>query len=252
MQFLLAKFLFKKTPKAALKALDGHIADAEAYKHISWIYALRFLRASYSLRSGISADINSSIQNFRAIATLASQHNDIAIYLASSLMEATAHLKSTAPDSMEEAQRAIAKAWTYQLDTGSQIPQLTGLAHILDVVCAIRQGKPKLMAEKLKAMQKMVDGTLHKGSAWGMTSDVVAIPINQTPNSSYVVSLDTRMVIGIGDDGRDNLMMTFLNKKDVYAITYVNIPSNSGYLLIFTGIYFAELLSTALLDLKRL
>jgi hypothetical protein len=30
MQFLLAKFMAKKNPKAAMKALDGHINEADA------------------------------------------------------------------------------------------------------------------------------------------------------------------------------------------------------------------------------
>jgi len=30
MQFLLAQLMFEKNPRAAIKALDGHIADANA------------------------------------------------------------------------------------------------------------------------------------------------------------------------------------------------------------------------------
>lgn len=159
-----------------------------------------------------------AIQNLRAIAQLSSQQNDRAIYLAVSLVETMAHLKSTGPDSMEGAQRAIAAAWTHQFDVGSQIPQLTGLAHILDVACSIRQGNPKIMLAKLKDMQTMMDGVL-KDPTWSSTDDTIAIPINRHKNSSQVVSPDTRMVIGIGDDGRDNLMMAFLSKKDTYSIT---------------------------------
>ena len=133
-------------------------------------------------------------------------------------MEAMAHLKTNGPESMEQAQRAIAAAWTHQFDVGTQIPQLTGLAHILDVVCSIQQGNPKIMVDKLKDMQTMMDGAL-KDPTWSATEDIVAIPINRTRNSSQVVSPDTRMVIGIGEDGRDNLMMSFLSKKDAYSIT---------------------------------
>jgi hypothetical protein len=172
------------------------------------------------LESHNPADTHAAVQNLRAIESLSSQQNDISIHLAVSLIEAMAHLKSHGPEAVEHAQRAIAAARTHQLDAAAQVPQLTGLAHILDVICAIRQGVPKIMVEKLKGMQKMMDGAV-KDPAWSLTDDSIAIPINRTKNSSQVVSSDTRMIIGIGDDGRDNLMMSFLNKKDAFSITYV-------------------------------
>lgn len=179
---------------------------------------MRFLRASHSLDSCNVADRNAALQNLRSIAKLASERSDRAIYMTSSLLEAMAHLKATGLESMEHAQRAIAAVWTYQLDTGSRIPQLLGLAHILEVACSLRQGNPTVMINKLKLMQSMMDEAL-EDPTWSTTSDVIAIPINRTQNSSQVVSPDTRMILGIGNDGRDNLMLSFLNKKDTYSIT---------------------------------
>ena len=119
---------------------------------------------------------------------------------------------------MEQAQRAIAAARTHQFDVAAQLPQLTGLAHILDVVCSIKQGNPTIMMDKLKNMQTMMDGAV-KDPAWSSTNDAIAIPINPTKNnSSEVVSRDTRAIIGIGVDGRDTLMLSFLSKKDVFSI----------------------------------
>lgn len=135
-------------------------------------------------------------------------------------MEAMAHLKSTGPEAMEHAQRAIAAVWAYQLDSGNKIPQLLGLAHILDVACSLRQGNPTVMINKLKLMQTMMDAAL-RDPTWSTTSNTVPIPINRAQNSSHVVSPDTRTILGIGDDGRDNLMVSFLNKKDAFSITLV-------------------------------
>ena len=118
---------------------------------------------------------------------------------------------------MEQAQRAIAAARTHQLDAESQLPQLTGLAHILDVVCSIRQGNPNVMLGKLQEMRTMMDAAI-PNSVWSSTDDNIAIPINESKNTSHVVSSDTRMVIGIGGDGRDILMMSFLSKKDTFSI----------------------------------
>jgi len=139
-------------------------------------------------------------------------------------MEAIAYLKTPGPDAVEHVQRAIAAAWSSQMDSRCMIPQLVGLTHILDVACSIRQGNSQVMINKLRIMQTMMDEAL-KDSSWSTSSDVVAIPINRTPKSSTTVSRETRMILGIGQDGDDNLMMTFLNKKDAYSITSV-VDSN--------------------------
>jgi hypothetical protein len=188
------------------------------YQHYSWVYAMRFLRASYSLHSGTLSDTNAALTNLRAIVNLSSDQSDRAIYMTASLMEAVVHLRNTGVDALEAAQQAIAQVWTYQLDTTTRIPQLLGLAHILDVACSMRQGNPNVMDKKLNDMQQMMDAALTDGT-WSATSDLIAIPINMRKNSSQVVSPDTRMVLGIGDDGGDNLMASFLNQNDAYAIT---------------------------------
>jgi hypothetical protein len=208
-----------KTWNWLLPSADG---VTPSYQHYSWVYAMRFLRASYSLESGTPSDINAALSNFRAIANLSEDQSDRAIYMAASLMEGMTHLRSNSPDSMEQAQQAIAQVWTYQLDSGAQIPQLLGLAHILDVACSIQKGNPQEMIAKLNDMQKMMDRAL-KDENWSATSDIVAIPINRRQNSSQVVSPDTRMILGIGDDGRDNLMLSFLTQQDAYAIRSVFI-----------------------------
>jgi len=130
------------------------------------------------------------------------------------------HLKSTGPESIEQTQRAIAAARTHQLDVGKTIPQLNGLTHIIDVMCSIRQGIPHQMLSKLKDMQTIMDQIINDPT-WSYPGDVIAIPINRTPKSSQTVSHETRAVLGIGEDGRDNLMMSFLNKRDAYALTLV-------------------------------
>ena len=169
------------------------------------------------MQSGNLTDSHAAIQSLRNIANLADQQGDRAMYLVASLMEAMAHLKSSGPEATEHFQRAMAAAYTYQLDADSRIPQLVGLTHILDVVCSLRQGNPKQMVEKLRALQEMINVSIND-PAWSPSSDVIAIPIGRARNHQ-TVSEDTRMILGVGDDGRDNLMMSFLNKKDAYAIT---------------------------------
>ena len=169
------------------------------------------------MESGNLIDSHAAIQSLRSIANLAGQQGDRAVYFIASLMEAMAHLKFSGAEAIEHVQRAIAAAYTYQLDADSKMPQLVCLTHILDVVCSLRQGNPTQMVHKLKALQEMINAAINDPT-WNASSDVIAIPIGRARNQQ-TVSEDTRMILGIGDDGRDNLMMSFLNKKDVYAIT---------------------------------
>ncbi|KAL5319804.1 hypothetical protein ACEPPN_012862 [Leptodophora sp. 'Broadleaf-Isolate-01'] len=220
MQFLLAQFMAKKNPKASMKALDGHVSESEAYQHYPWVYVFRLLRASHSLDSGITIENHAAINNLNAVTELAERQGDHAIHLTASLMKAIAYMKRTGPEAMENIQASIAAAWRYQTESSCRIPQLIGLTHILAVACSIRQGNSKAMIEDLKKMQVMMDDAL-KNPEWSTTSDVITIPIKRTPKSSQIVSSETRMVLGIGEDGGDNLMMRFLNKKDTYSITYL-------------------------------
>ena len=189
-----------------------------SYQHVPWVYAFRFLRTSNSLASG--HHIDRWKENFESIATLAQQQNDRGIWLASCLMEALAHLRHNGPDSMEAAQGAIAAAWSYQTERACQIPQLIALAHMIDVSCSIRQGSsPNVTMPKIKQLQKSMDLALKDEEAWGITSESIAIPMSRSAHSSQVVSSDTRTVLGIGRDGRDNLMLSFLTKRDAFSIT---------------------------------
>lgn len=125
-----------------------------------------------------------------------------------------AHLKTNNAESLMWARRAIAGAWGSQVQNGQETPQLVGLAHFLDVVCSIRQGDKKLMHEKLREMQRMMDGVLQNPNAWSSSDASIAIPINRHESSSEVVSPDTRMILKIGNDGRDNLMLSFLDLRN--------------------------------------
>lgn len=185
------------------------------------MYAFRFLRATQSLASGTLTDTHAAVYHLRAIAATANQQDDKAICVTASLMEALAYLKTPGPDAVEQVQRQIAAARAHQVDESCRILQLEGLAHILDVASSIRQGNSANMMQKLKYMQEMMDDSL-KETTWSTSSDIISVPIKRTSKSSSIISQDTRMILGIGNDGGDNLMMTFLNKKDAYSITSIS------------------------------
>ena len=164
-------------------------------------------------------DIHAAVQNLRSITTVATQQQDYTIYMTAYLLEAMAYMKSTASDAVQNVQSALAKAWSYQTKVRNAT-QLIGLAHFIQVACSIREGNPVGIRDNLQKMQTMMDATIRDGS-WSTTSDTLAIPINRTANSSTIVSSDTRMVLGIGEDGRDNLMLSFLNQRDAYSVKCV-------------------------------
>ncbi|ESZ91967.1 hypothetical protein SBOR_7624 [Sclerotinia borealis F-4128] len=220
MQFLLARLMFEKNPKASMKTLDSHIVDAQACQHNSWVYVFRFLRASHALQSGTSTDNHAAIQNLRGVSNLANQQGDRSVHIVASLMEALAHLKSSGVHEIEHVQRAIAAARTYQLDNKSNIPQLIGLTHILDVICSILRGDPTQMLSTLRAMQLVMDDLL-KNPAWSTENDTLAIPIDSVHKVKHLISQDTRNVLSTREDGRGQIVMSFLNKKDAYGLTYL-------------------------------
>jgi hypothetical protein len=196
------------------------VANQSSYQHFSWVYAFRFLRTSFSLSLGGHVDVHAAIGNLRHIAKLASEQQDYAIHMTASLWEAMIYMRSTASDALQNVQAALGKAWTNQLNVGNTT-QLLGIAHFIQVACSIRQGIPVDMHQKLKEMQIMMDSTLNDGS-WSLTSDSIALPINRTSKSSTTVSADTRSILGIGEDGRDNLMLSFMSAKDAYAIKFAS------------------------------
>jgi hypothetical protein len=157
-----------------------------------------------------------AIQTYRIVATTAANQQDYAVHMVASLLEAIALLRTTNSDALQNVQSALAKAWTNQLNVG-KATQLIGVAHFIQVACSIRQANQKDMQNTLKDMQTMMDAALRENS-WSMSDDSVALPLSRSSSSTLIVSEDTRAVLGIGEDGRDNLMMSFVSARDVYAI----------------------------------
>lgn len=131
-------------------------------------------------------------------------------------MEILSHFSAPNAESVEQVQTALASAWTYQLDTDNQIPQLLVLTHMLDVACSLLYGLPAQTEPKQKAMEDAF-----KNSAWGAStdpSDVIAIPINPERGQAQLVSQDSRAILGTTEDARDLLMVSFLNSNDTFAL----------------------------------
>ncbi len=131
-------------------------------------------------------------------------------------MEILSYLSAPNPDSGEQVQTALASAWSYQLDTESRIPQLVVLTHMLDVACSLLYGLPGQTELKQKAMEDSF-----KASNWSTSSDssdFIAIPVNPGKGQPQIVSQDSRGILGTAEDGKDVLMISFLNNNDTFAL----------------------------------
>jgi Cohesin loading factor len=183
------------------------------YRHHSWEYVFRLLRASLSLKSAKTSDHQAAMHDLRYVSSLASNRGDHAILILASLMEVLACLSSPSPESQEQIQRAFASARTYQLEPDARIPQLTALTHILDVTCSLLYDLPADTIQKQVAMVK-----IFKSSAWSTSSDALALPIIKSPGQVQLVSRDTRGILEKAEDGRDALVISFLNNNDACAL----------------------------------
>jgi hypothetical protein len=218
MQVLLAKIIFTKRPKAALKALDGYINDVEAYQHHSWIYVFRFLKATLALQSGRSSDANSALQTLRSIANLATDRGDHAVVTIASLVDALASLHLTSSGSAESIDRALAAVNMYQLDPECAIPPLQAFGHIVDTTASLSHSSSDQTILKLKAMQDMINKAFTETEAWNRSEDEMKLALNKRRGDAHISSQDTSGVLKLSQDGKDMLLITLLNKSDVFIL----------------------------------
>lgn len=212
MQFQLLKVLYRRNRKAALVALDKNISEATTYKAVDWVYAYRFLRASFHLQSGSPADTH-AMDNLRNISSLAAHRGDAAIAVLTSLLEGMIHLKSRKDDSIVRVQHCIAQAARYQHDPSVHIPQIDVLTLLLDLACSLQQKAPKVAMQKLKSLQMRMD-ELVQTSDWDTFRDELLLPLKKQSNSTTSVTDDTKTIIRPGDE-HNFIVMSFVTK--IYA-----------------------------------
>lgn len=216
MEHLLAQVLFKASPRASLKFLDGVIKDAEAYQHTAWVYALRFLKVSLLLQLSSHQDTLSAFSQLKSISTLAEHFGDKAILAIASTLEALVHLReSSSTESIEQAQRAIALARSLQHDDAvGQISQLAILTNIVDLSCSLLQFDPSQAVAKMQAMQTSLEGPHDSWHDDG--SFLIPAPsqgASRAPNGNGIVRKDSR--------GELSVMFSWAPWTDVYALGYL-------------------------------
>ncbi|PGH04713.1 hypothetical protein GX51_03380 [Blastomyces parvus] len=217
MQQLLARILYKSNPKAAMKHVDGVIRDVEGYRHTAWEYAFRLLRVTLSLSSSAQQDTAAALQNLQKVSSLASRNGDKAIFVVSSVIEALVRLQhSSGHDAIEQAQRALATARSYQLDNKVlDIPQISTMIQMMDICCSLLEYDVKQSSEKLQIMQKVMDQKIDDPQ-W-QNDGSFSVPLShRTISPSTVEPTDILQV----ENGNVLLTLRWLPEHDLYALCY--------------------------------
>ncbi|KAK2072549.1 hypothetical protein P8C59_006896 [Phyllachora maydis] len=220
MQFLLMKVLFQRNPKAALKSIDTHIANCTTFKHAHWVYAFRFLKASFYLQSGVAND-HHALENLRKIASIAEERGDLAIYVMSHLLEGLAHLTTMKDDAVSRIHTCLAAAGKLQLQQSTQLPQIELMRTFLDFACSMHKKSYSVSLKKLSVLQEMM--AKMDSSHWG-SNDELLLPVKKQANASHTISDDTRDIIRQGQ-ADDVLVIPVLRRQEYRAIvtTFISI-----------------------------
>ena len=217
MQHLLARIFFQSRANAAFKFIDGIIKDAEAYQHVAWVYAFRFLKVSLHLELSFHQDITSALTTLKVISSTATKLGDRAILAIATTMEALTYLKeANTAESFEQAQRALASVRSLQLNPliGS-LPQLSLLTAYTDLCCYLQQFDPSQAMQKMQIMQSAL-ATVAEGQGWLEDGTfAIAIPISRMP-----LCKTENGIVRKQDDDSLALIFNWLPKDDVYNVGY--------------------------------
>lgn len=225
MQVLMSRVLYKSSPKAAMKAIDGIIEDVAAYKHVAWEYAFRLLRAKLSLRMATHQDFLAAVHHLQKTAHLAHRRGDDAIFAFATVLEALAHLRSSSSDSVDQTRRALAATRQVQLSQDvNGIPQIQILVQYVDLCFSMQQANPDEIDQKLSKMQQVMDQIVDDAN-W-LDDGSLCLPLTRK---------SVQNTVSMGGDivnernGRPVLMLTWLPKKDLYSIGYLLSAVASSY-----------------------
>ena len=218
MQHLLARLLFDKSPRAALKLLDGIVQDVEAYQHIAWVYAFRFLKVSLYLRLSTHQDTLSALNQLRHIVTMSNGYGDKTVLATATVMEALTWLREPSDvENIEHAQRALAgvRALQYNPEIG-ELRQLAALTSIIDLCCSLQHFDPSQTSTKMQIMQSLLK-EMHDSKTW-LADGSFAIPM---PNSRMPSCQSRSGVIRKQGDGSLVLVFQWIAKDDIYNLGYL-------------------------------
>ena len=218
MQHLLARILFEKNPRAAFKFLDGITQDVEAYQHIAWVYAFRFLKVSLHLRLSTHQDTLSAQSQLKHIINVSNRFGDKTVLAIATLIEALTALRGLSnSDSIEQAQLALSSVRSLQLDPGvGAVHQLEVLTSIVDLCYYFQSYDPVKALEAMRVMQAAMKN-MQKSNSWAADGSF-PIPI---PGARMQSCQNQTGIVRKKDDGSLVLMFSWMSKEDIYNLGYL-------------------------------
>ena len=219
LEHLQLRFNFRSRPVAALKMVDQLLSVIEAYKHTSWVYATRFLRASLSLQMS-PPDTNDAVHQMRVVAHKAEENQHVPILTCAAAFEALIHLRSDNLEAVQLAQRALAAARKHQLDPSlHKIPQLAALLDCLDLCCDLVRLTPTQAVPKMRQMQELMDDA-HADKSWRPDGSF-CVPINQRADPEMDIAANTGGVFERNSDGQRALVFRWIRRSELFHLGYL-------------------------------
>ncbi|KAH6642580.1 cohesin loading factor-domain-containing protein [Boeremia exigua] len=216
MLHLQARYQYQTNHRAALKAVDKNISEAETFQQIAWVYAFRFLKISLLLQSTDRVEAIPALQQLHAINAYAEKRGDTAVAFTCHALEAMVHLRSSAQDRLIEAQRAIAQARSLQLTMSAKQQGSFGtLFSVIDLACSVHQNAPD-SAKSTSLIQATAD---ENDDGLGTESGVFTVTLDRTSGGN--LTTDTGGIFRRNVDGRDELVFTWLPREDIKALCFL-------------------------------
>ncbi|KAK1088815.1 hypothetical protein LTR48_001179 [Friedmanniomyces endolithicus] len=220
MHHLLVRVLAKSSHKAAIKAVEKLVTEAEALKLGHWVYSFRFLRVSLGMQVLGPAETAAVLKHLSALKAAAEPQRHVTVQIVAATLDAVVHLKSGAADAVELAQRAIAAA---QMQCA---PQLRALLDCLDLACSLMQHKSTHIIEKMRPMQTSIDSTKYD-NAWTQNASAFLVPIGNLFSGD--IYADTAGILAATTKGELGLSFDWIRKGQLYALGYLLSGVASNY-----------------------
>ena len=215
MLHLQARYQFKTNHRAAFKALDKHISEAETFQQIAWVYAFRFLKVSLLLQSPDRVETVPALQQLHAILAYAEKRGDAAVAFACNALAAMIHLRSNGQDRIGEAQRAIAAARGLQLTmSAKQLGTFGTLFNVIDLACGVHQNTPD-SAKSTALIQATTD---ENDNSLSTENGVFTVLLDRKSGDS--LSTDTGGIFRKNAEGYDELIFAWLPREDIKALCF--------------------------------
>ena len=165
-----------------------------------------------------SQETLAAFTQLKVIVNMASSKGDIAIAATACALEALAHItRSNTSESIEQAQRALASVRSAQMGSDiKKIPNLTVMAHFVDLTCSLLRDEYDMAVQKMKVMHVSLE-ELRDSSSW-ISNGVFKIPVSQ---KSPRAGGSTHGPVLVDKAGNSYLQLKWLPKDEIYTLGYM-------------------------------